>query len=223
MATADELLRDDIIQPDPEGHIVIAGDRRIFIPDNLKRLGVQYDHNIETVIFDCPRYWDNHDMSEMVVYIIYTRSDGHTGRYPARNITADGDIMHFEWTISRDVTGVSGELSFLVSTEQTADGGIEEHRWSSELTHDAYISPGMNAGDEDFIHENEDLLTSVLQRMNSIDQTMNNDILPSIELAERLDSTIQDGLIPRVEAAEEAVKTVTKPSATVNCNILVVE
>ena len=45
-----------------EPHIVIGNDRFITVPESLKRIAVQYDHNVETVTFDCPRYWDDLDM-----------------------------------------------------------------------------------------------------------------------------------------------------------------
>lgn len=56
---------------DTEPHFVINDNRVISVPSELRTIAVQYDHNIETVTFDCPRYWDGHDMSKMVVYINY--------------------------------------------------------------------------------------------------------------------------------------------------------
>ena len=82
-----------------EPHIVIGADRYIAVPDELKRLAVQYDHAIETVTFDCPRYWDEHDMSQMRVYINYVLSDNTVGIYKAQNVRVDdtdSSIMHFE-------------------------------------------------------------------------------------------------------------------------------
>ena len=38
-----------------EPHIIIGPDRVINVPNELKRLAVQYDHDVETVTFDCPR------------------------------------------------------------------------------------------------------------------------------------------------------------------------
>ena len=70
MSLAESLLN-SIDETTTEGHIVIGNDRYITVPDELKRLAVQYDHNIETVTFDCPRYWDGLDMSAMAVYINY--------------------------------------------------------------------------------------------------------------------------------------------------------
>ena len=46
-----------------EPHIVIDSHRAITVPEQLKRIAVQFDHNFETVTFDCPRYWDGHDLS----------------------------------------------------------------------------------------------------------------------------------------------------------------
>lgn len=169
MATADELLRGSIAQPDPEGHIVVGGDRFITVPSNLKRLGVQYDHNMETVVFDCPRYWDNRDMSKMAVYINYALSDGYMDRYPADNVRADGDIMHFEWTISRNVTQVTGEVSFLVCVMDTDSEGNEARHWNSELCQACYISPGMET-EESPVDMYPDLITQLLLRMNSVEQ-----------------------------------------------------
>ena len=54
-----------------EEHIIIGRDRYITVPEGLKRIAVQYDHNVETVTFDCPRYWDEHDLSTMNIYINY--------------------------------------------------------------------------------------------------------------------------------------------------------
>ena len=48
---------------DKERHIVIGRDRVIVVPDELKRIAVETDHNIETITFDCPRYWDDKDLS----------------------------------------------------------------------------------------------------------------------------------------------------------------
>lgn len=178
MATAEELLRSIATQPDPEGHIVISGDRFVTVPENLKRLAVQYDHNMETVTFDCPRYWDNHDMSEMAVYINYMLSDGYTDTYPADNIRADGDIMHFDWTISRNVSQVAGSVSFLVcvmkTVEKTDEDGntqsVEERHWNSELCQECYISKGMESVEYHPALDYPDEVTQLLLRMKSVEQ-----------------------------------------------------
>lgn len=128
-----------------EAHIVIGTDRSITVPEELKRLAVQYDHDIETVTFDCPRYWDNNDMSTMSIYINYLCPDQSTGSYIAQNVrvdTKDEYMMHFDWTISKNVTIASGNLTFMVCIKKNDDTGNEVKHWNSELCTDCIISKG---------------------------------------------------------------------------------
>lgn len=152
MSEATQLLNnlDEInsrlADPSGEGHIIIGDDRFITVPDELKRIAVQYDHNIETVTFDCPRFWDDHDMSKMNVYINYLRSDRAPGVYKADNIRVDEtdeSIMHFDWTISKNVTTTAGNIVFLVCVKKADDEGNEENHWNSELCKDCYVSEGL--------------------------------------------------------------------------------
>ena len=83
-----------------EPHIVVGLDRFITVPDQIKKIGVQYDHDIETITFDCPRFWDGNDLSTMKIYINYMREDGHVGMYLCDIVSIEDDIMHFNWTIS---------------------------------------------------------------------------------------------------------------------------
>ena len=145
---ATELLSVESEEP----HIVIDDDRIITVPDKLKRLAVQYDHDIETVTFDCPRYWDNLDMSQMKIYINYLRSDTYTGTYKAQNITVDASddtIMHFTWTVSKNVSMVFGKIVFLVCVRKTDESGNEVNHWNSELCKDCYVSEGLEVDGEE--------------------------------------------------------------------------
>lgn len=135
-----------------ELHIVIGSDRNITVPDQLKRIAVQYDHNVETVTFDCPRYWDEHDMSGWTVYINYRRPDNKVGEYIATDIVVDGDdpaIMHFNWTVSKNVTRANGKLTFKVCIQDADEEGAVAHHWNSELCGDCYISEGFETSVSD--------------------------------------------------------------------------
>ena len=158
MSQADELL-DSLEETTPsllladsetEPHIIISGDRIISVPKQLQRIAVQYDHNVETVTFDCPRYWDGLDMSQLGIYINYRRSDRVVGCYKATDITiddADTSIMHFNWTIYRSITEVIGPLVFLVCVKKMDGDGNEENHWNSELNTEMYISEGLEASE----------------------------------------------------------------------------
>ena len=161
MSKAEELLNSldesdisvQLADSSTEPHIIIDSERYITVPEELKRLAVQYDHDIETVTFDCPRYWDEHDMSKMAVYINYLRPDKESGTFKATNIAVDDDdpsIIHFDWTISRNVTKVKGQLVFIICIRKTDADGNEENHWNSELCKDCYISEGLEMDSESF-------------------------------------------------------------------------
>lgn len=157
MSQAEKLLNSlnataSLANTSEEPHIVIGDDRVITVPDQLKRLAVQYDHDIETVTFDCPRYWDGLDMSGMTVYVNYLRSDSYRASYKVSNVTVDAtddSTIHFNWTISRNVSLVAGKLTFLVCIRKTDDNGNEVNHWNSELCKDCYVSEGLESDAEE--------------------------------------------------------------------------
>ena len=174
MGKAEELLMTsaystrDIGSGYAEEHIVIGRDRVIIIPDSIQKIGVQFDHNIETVTFDCPRFWDKHDMSTMKIYINYMRSDGHVGMHLCSNIVAEDDIMHFDWTISGDVTTIQGYLSFLVCIKRVDEEGNEAQHWNSMLNKELYIAEGLEC-QETILAQYPDIVTQVLTRMDIVE------------------------------------------------------
>lgn len=158
MSQADELLEqmtsDSVstytANPETEPHIVIGDDRVVKVPAELKRIAVQFDHDVETVTFDCPRYWDDLDMSQMRIYINYMRKDRVYGCFAAENITVDeanDRIMHFNWTISRNVTMVEGPLIFLVCIRKANEDEEEVNHWNSELNEEMYVSKGLECAE----------------------------------------------------------------------------
>jgi len=172
MSQVDKLLNsmseDDIayytVDPASEEHIIVDSDRFITVPDKLKRIAVQYDHNIETVTFDCPRYWDNHDMSKMAIYVNFLCPNGAIGSAPTSNTTVDpidDSVMHFDWTISGDVTHSEGKLMFLVCVKRTDENGQQINHWNSELNSETFISKGLELPD-DYIYSNPDIVTKIL-------------------------------------------------------------
>ena len=157
--------------PETEPHIVIGTDRFITVPTELRRIGVQYDHNIETVMFDCPRYWDGRDLSAMRVYVNYMRSDGGVGMYLAEDVTideTDENIMHFSWILSGNATKSKGSLSFLVCAKAVDGDGNEVNHWNSELNREMTISEGLEV-QETIINQYPDIITTLLVRMESVE------------------------------------------------------
>lgn len=168
MSMTDDQAATYSIDPSTEGHIVVGPDRFVTVPESLKRIGVQYDHKIETVTFDCPRYWDGHDMSQMHIYINFRAANGEIGGYIAQNISVDGDIMHFDWTITKDVTQAAGKIAFLVCVKKSDVEGNEENHWNSELCTDMYVSEGLES--EPTLEDYDPIvITQLLTRMDRVE------------------------------------------------------
>ena len=182
MSLADEMLRNVSMNggiprlaktddTETEPHIVVGEDRFITVPEELQRIAVQYDHRAETVTFDCPRFWDGHDMSKMKIYINYTRADGLLGMYIAENILVDEllpNIMHFDWTLTRNVTGINGPIVFEVCVKRVDRDGNEEIHWNSERNLEMYVSEGLE-GEEAIRNLYPDIFTQMLQRMDELE------------------------------------------------------
>lgn len=203
----DNLSEEDIsaytADPVTEGHIIVDSDRRISVPEKLKRIAVQYDHDIETVTFDCPRYWDEHDLSAMTIYINYMRADNTLGMYKATNVVvdeADPNIMHFNWTLSRNATAVKGALSFLVCAKKDDGEGVETNHWNSELCSDMTVSAGLECEDA-VVDPYPDVITSMLLRLDRL--TDNSEvILENCEKATEDCAELTADITAKLEAGE---------------------
>ena len=163
-------------------HVVVGSDRYITVPESLQKIGVQFDHNAETVTFDCPRYWDEHDLSKLKIYINYMRPNDSFGAYlcsDAEIDSVDDTIMHFNWTISGHVTEFAGQLSFLVCICDVDQNGDSTTHWNSELNTQLYISSGMKCRDA-ILGRYPDIITQLLNRMDSVEAVF----APTVEITE---------------------------------------
>ena len=197
MSQADELLESMLNETTEEsegGNIIIGADRYITVPESLKRIAVQYDHDIETVTFDCPRYWDGNDLSAMTVYVNYMRPDEVLGTHLCDNVVvdaADDTLLHFDWTVSGHATYAIGTLSFLVCIKDVDSDGKELFHWNSELNSDMYVSTGLKCQDT-ILTRHPDIITQLLLRMDSVEEASSD-----------IDSS-KDAAIAAQTAAEEA-------------------
>lgn len=154
-----------------EPMIVIDENRVIHVPAELRRIAVQHDHNIETVWFKCPRYWDGWDLSEMAIYINVKTPDDKMVPYAARGVIPNpvDNTMTFTWTITRDITQVKGQLTFLVCIKKTDEFGLENNHWNSELNKEMYISEGLECEVESVLDPYPALVTDILTRLNVLE------------------------------------------------------
>lgn len=143
MPTADEIFNSVETE---EPHFIVNNDRSITVPESLKNIAVQYDHNIETITFDCPRYWDGHDLSEMTATINFIKPDGEQDSYMCSPITVDKtdtSIIHFDWTISNVVTSISGPISFIVCMQKKDTSGAINLVWHTQICSTVSVLKGI--------------------------------------------------------------------------------
>lgn len=155
-----------------EPHLVINPDKSITVPESLKRIAVQYDHNVETVTFDCPRWWDGHDLSEMQIFINFQRPSGYREPCPAENVKiddSDSELLHFTWTLSKNATFESGKLRFLVCAKNMDENGVEQNHWNSQLCNDLEVMQGMECSDQ-ISEDYPDVLTAVLGKLEKLEE-----------------------------------------------------
>lgn len=166
-------------------HIVINSDRSVTVPDSLKKIGIQYDHNVNTLTFDCPRYADDAqsiDMSKMQIFINWMLPDKSIGCSIAENIIideADSTLMHFDWIITSAVTPVFGILErTLVCIKQTDTDGREIYHWNTDLFQKFSVGEGMECN-EQLAEENMDVITQLLVKMDAVDTRTSTEAMRS--------------------------------------------
>ena len=163
--------------PTTEPHIVVNADRTVTVPEELRCIAVERDHNIETVTFDCPRYWDEHDLSAMRIYIHYRCADGEAKPYLCKNLvvdSVDSSIIHFDWTLSQDATCVKGPISFLVAAKKPDDTGTLKNYWHSRLNQEMSVLEGLECDTEELVEHYPDAIEQILLRVDAS--------LPNIEV-----------------------------------------
>lgn len=156
-------------------HVVISKDRTVSVPASLMKIGVQHDHKVNKITFDCPRYPDEDrsiDMSGMQIFINYMLSDKTLGTSAAINVCVDPDnedIIHFDWQITNAITKVKGVLSALVCIKQIDSVGIETYHWNSDLFQKFSVSEGMECS-EVVVDENTDIIAQIIVKVNTLDK-----------------------------------------------------
>lgn len=155
-------------------HIIINEDRSVNVPQSVRKIGVQYDHNVNTITFDCPRYSGKVDLSTLIFYVNYLLPDNSPGSSKLENVVVDEenpDLIHFDWTIRRAVTTKSGGLKCLVCGKKTDAEGIETNHWNTEVFDVIKVSEGLET-EGDISEENTDLITQLLLELDTTDETL---------------------------------------------------
>lgn len=155
-------------------HVIINRDRTVIVPESLKKIGIQFDHNVNTITFDCPRYPDEDssiDMSQMPIFINYMLPDKTPGSSLALNVTVDetdDTLIHFDWKITNAITPVNGVLSTLICVKQSDTEGNELYHWNTDLFQKFTVGNGMECNGQ-VAEMNPDVISQLLARMGEVD------------------------------------------------------
>lgn len=161
--------------PTTEPHIVVGTDKFITIPEELKKLGIEGEHNIETLTWDCPRYWDEHDLSTMTIYINFELANGTPGTTICKNIVVDEtdeSMIHFDWVIDGAALEQAGKVKIAACAEVTDEEGTILHSWSTEINDDCFVSKGLRRRNY-VASQYPSIVTDLLTRMAAVEQSLN--------------------------------------------------
>ena len=196
MSQAEELLMAISETTITGEYVVVGSDRHIIVPDNLKKLGVQYDHDVNTVTFKGPRYSDGRDMFTMNIYVNYMRTDGYMDAYPCTNVEVcddDETFMTYDWVITRNVTEIHGALTALVCAKRVDADGNEQNHWNSEVCTDFYVSAGMEV-EGTILAQHSDIIEYLLLRLDTaeapIKETVHEYLDEYVDICTTTDSTL---------------------------------
>lgn len=152
--------------------IVIGEDRVMDVPEELRRVAVQFDHNVKTITFSCPRYCDGLDMSEMHICVNYMLPNNLLGSDEVTNLTVFTNTMTFDWTIRADHTQLIGKLTILICIKKFDEIGIEVNHWNSEPSSEFHVSEGLKCSSA-ILNDYPDIVTQLLTRMEWVESVAN--------------------------------------------------
>lgn len=161
-----------IANPSEEPHIIIDENRNIIVPQQLRNIAVTGDKDVETVTFDCVRYWDGHDLSNFAIYLNYTLPvlvDGkkQTGTYIPTEIRRFDNYYSFDWTIDENLTSADGQIEISLVAVRTDEDGYKETQWGSFPNHELTVTKGLPISNVPSIEEKQDILSQIIGELNS--------------------------------------------------------
>ena len=98
--------------------IINANKRTITVPEEIKSLGVQYDHRSNIVVFEIDRYIDDVDLLTqtcIIQWMNFNDTKENVGLYPVTSIdfSVEGKLI-FTWEIHNESTQLPGTIAFAV-------------------------------------------------------------------------------------------------------------
>lgn len=131
MATVDELLsaEPESLYQDVNNIIVVDTEaRQLIVPPAEVVLGVACDDRAERKYFRCPiAVSSDVNIKKCNVHVVYKNANGDLHRWPADDVTYDGDFAIFSWLLTEEVLLAAGSVQFsLCICEMRGDMTIRE-------------------------------------------------------------------------------------------------
>ena len=152
MATLDELL-DELPTThtlnDPITFEIDEDLRTIHTPSRGNIIGVQGDNNVNHINFKMPRYYNGIDLSTFTIKINYKNALDTINSYFIDNLIFGTDTMTFSWLVSKEVTILTGTISFVVKLFNTINDEI--NKFFSTAIAEGIVLPSISVEDETLI------------------------------------------------------------------------
>ncbi len=152
MATLDELL-DNLPSThtlnDPITFEIDEDLRTIHTPARGNIIGVQGDNNVNHINFKMPRYYNGIDLSTFTIKINYKNALDTINSYFVDNLIFGTDTMTFSWLVSKEVTILTGTVSFVVKLFNTINDEI--NKFFSTAIAEGIVLPSISVEDETLI------------------------------------------------------------------------
>ena len=150
-------LLNDIIETLPQHHyfrddiiFIIDTDLRTIL--SYKRgniIGAQGDHNVNRISFKLLRYYNGIDLSTFTIKINYKNALDTINSYFVENLIFGTDTMTFSWLVSKEVTILTGTVSFVVKLFNTINDEI--NKFFSTAIAEGVVLPSISVEDETLI------------------------------------------------------------------------
>lgn len=158
-------------EPDATSWLVIDHDfRTIAIPANKRLLGVESDERVNILNFKAPRYYENSDLSEFAIRVVYLNGRNEGDLYLFDNVEVGEDELTFSWEVGRHACLYSGNVRFIVSAVTTDEDGYILQKYNTQI-HTLPVVEGLETENEVYL-SNYDVITQFfenIQRAHQID------------------------------------------------------
>ena len=121
--------------------------RKIDIPKTKKLAGVTSDEQVNTILFQCERYYGGVDLSEFSFRINYKNANGEGDQYLVTEKTVTDDMITFAWVVGRHACAYAGTIQFIVCAVKTGDGGVIQQEYNTAI-HQLKVEQGLETSED---------------------------------------------------------------------------